>query len=237
MVSVEYGAYKKTMAQLNFHPAPGLGNLAPGWLLLPYNPISPGTPMVASLGAAMPRRPIRIPRMGDLLSGRYVIPQNPILAAMGKTGPGTSVALADLTPGRYPVPMNPILAAQGGMGCATCGMAGLGDAIGDSISTWMDSDSPITGLSNVTFWGAVVVFGLVFFEMRSASFGWHKKNPRKNNPRHYRHRRNESVAMGFYDGQGRFHPIRASDDYDPEAVGEGRAYAPAKKRKKKGKKR
>ena len=45
-------------------------------------------------------------------------------------------------------------------------------------------------------------------------------------------RKNESVAMGFYDRSGRFHPIRASDDYDPEAVGEGRQYARAKKRKK-----
>ena len=43
-------------------------------------------------------------------------------------------------------------------------------------------------------------------------------------------RRNESVEMGFYDRSGRFHPIRASDDYDPEAVGEF-----PRKRKKKGK--
>ena len=37
-------------------------------------------------------------------------------------------------------------------------------------------------------------------------------------------RKNESVEMGFYRG-GKFHPIRASDDYDPGAVGERSQYA------------
>lgn len=45
-------------------------------------------------------------------------------------------------------------------------------------------------------------------------------------------KRNESVAMGFWRG-GVFHPIRASDDYDPEAVGERHQYAPRKKKAKK----
>lgn len=46
-------------------------------------------------------------------------------------------------------------------------------------------------------------------------------------------KKNESVAMGFWRG-GIFHPIRASDDYDPEAaVGEKRQYAPAKRKAKK----
>lgn len=48
-----------------------------------------------------------------------------------------------------------------------------------------------------------------------------KPNPRK--------KRNESVAMGFWRG-GVFHPIRSSDDYDPEAVGEKHQYAPRKKK-------
>ena len=38
--------------------------------------------------------------------------------------------------------------------------------------------------------------------------------------------------MGFRDAQGRFHPIRASDDYDPEDVGERYQWKPAKKKKK-----
>ena len=43
--------------------------------------------------------------------------------------------------------------------------------------------------------------------------------------------KNESVAMGFYDSQGLFHPIRASDDYDPGAVGERSRYSRRKKKK------
>jgi hypothetical protein len=35
---------------------------------------------------------------------------------------------------------------------------------------------------------------------------------------------------GFKDARGIFHPIRSGDDYDPEDVGERRAYAPRKKR-------
>jgi len=52
---------------------------------------------------------------------------------------------------------------------------------------------------------------------------------RKSNPR--RTAKNESVAMGFWRGSV-FHPIRASDDYDPEAVGEKRQYAKRKKKAK-----
>jgi hypothetical protein len=44
---------------------------------------------------------------------------------------------------------------------------------------------------------------------------------------------NEGISQGFYDGAGRFHPIRAADDYDPEAVGEHHQYAPKKRAKKK----
>ena len=51
------------------------------------------------------------------------------------------------------------------------------------------------------------------------------------NPRMKR-RKNESVAMGFWRG-GVFHPIRSSDDYDPEAVGERHQYAKKKKKAKK----
>ena len=31
---------------------------------------------------------------------------------------------------------------------------------------------------------------------------------------------NESISQGFYGKDGKFHPIRSADDYDPEAVGE-----------------
>ena len=39
----------------------------------------------------------------------------------------------------------------------------------------------------------------------------------------------QNVAAGFHDSEGRFHPIRASFDYDPSRTGE----APKRKKKKK----
>ena len=47
-----------------------------------------------------------------------------------------------------------------------------------------------------------------------------------------RRRTRRNVEMGYWSG-GVFHPIRASDDYDAEDVGERYQYAPAKKKKKK----
>lgn len=43
-------------------------------------------------------------------------------------------------------------------------------------------------------------------------------------------RRKANIEMGFWRG-GRFHPIRASDDYEPDTVGESHQYKPAKKKK------
>ena len=48
--------------------------------------------------------------------------------------------------------------------------------------------------------------------------------------RRFPRRRNESISEGYYNKTG-FHPIRSADDYDPEAVGESRAYAARKRRK------
>lgn len=42
----------------------------------------------------------------------------------------------------------------------------------------------------------------------------------------------KNITAGFYDEEGEFHPIRASRDYDPGRVGEGR-----KKRSRSGKKK
>jgi hypothetical protein len=58
-------------------------------------------------------------------------------------------------------------------------------------------------------------------------------NRRKRNPISRRRRRNESVEQGFW-RSGKFHPIRSSSDYDPEAVGERFQYkrAPVKRRTK-----
>jgi hypothetical protein len=34
----------------------------------------------------------------------------------------------------------------------------------------------------------------------------------------------KNIAAGYYDGNGVFHPIRASEDYDPDRVGESAKY-------------
>ena len=51
---------------LNYHPAPGLGDLLPGFFVVPQNPITDtqGTTYV--------------PRIGDILPGSFPVPQNPI---------------------------------------------------------------------------------------------------------------------------------------------------------------
>jgi len=43
-------------------------------------------------------------------------------------------------------------------------------------------------------------------------------------------RKRRNIEMGFYDPQGRFHPIRASSDYDEEEVG---FHLPKRKKRKK----
>lgn len=52
------------MGMINYHPAPGLGDLLPGFFVVPENPISQGTTYV--------------PRIGDILPGSFPVPQNPI---------------------------------------------------------------------------------------------------------------------------------------------------------------
>jgi hypothetical protein len=55
------------MAHLGRHPAPGLGELIPGWFSVPSNPIIP---------------PTYIPHIGELLPASFPIPQNPLIAAV-----------------------------------------------------------------------------------------------------------------------------------------------------------
>lgn len=52
---------------LTHHPAPGIGNLMPGWWTLPQNPIVPARYQA---------------RMGELLPGTFVVPQNPIVKTL-----------------------------------------------------------------------------------------------------------------------------------------------------------
>jgi hypothetical protein len=49
--------------QLDFHPAPGLEGILPGWFVVPQNPIQPIT---------------YTPGIGDIVAATFPIPQNPV---------------------------------------------------------------------------------------------------------------------------------------------------------------
>ena len=109
---------------LNYHPAPGLSDLLPGWFVVPQNPFKPGTlygPIT------------RTPSIGDLLPGHFVVPQNPLLKGLGLQGCTGGCAGGCGCGGT----------CGGGNGCAgSCGggmsgVEGLGgflDDIGNSVS-------------------------------------------------------------------------------------------------------
>ena len=54
------------MSMLRYHPAPGLGDLLPGFFVVPQNPIKDAQGVTY------------VPRIGDILPGSFVVPQNPI---------------------------------------------------------------------------------------------------------------------------------------------------------------
>ena len=68
------------MAFTNIHPAPGVGELMPGFYVVPQNPIA-----MAQTGMGY------FARMGELLPGAFTVPQNPIVKnfASGMQGLGT----------------------------------------------------------------------------------------------------------------------------------------------------
>lgn len=64
------------------HPAPGFGDLLPGFFVVPQNPLWDNkSRALAPQGFAGAKY---IPRMGDLLPGRFAVPQNPLIATLRK---------------------------------------------------------------------------------------------------------------------------------------------------------
>ncbi len=60
---------------VNFHPAPGFGELLNGWHVVPQNPITAAQATIVYGG------------MGELVPGRFPVPQNPLLPrALGGCG-------------------------------------------------------------------------------------------------------------------------------------------------------
>ena len=113
------------MAFTNIHPAPGMGELMPGFFVVPQNPIT-----MAQTGMGY------FARMGELLPGSFSVPQNPIvnnfksgMQGMGTLGcagqPGCTAgftgalsggSIGELVDGHFVVPQNPLRTGMGGLG-------------------------------------------------------------------------------------------------------------------------
>lgn len=59
------------MSMIGFHPAPGLGELLPGWFVVPQNPLE-----LATRGIR------RIPTIGEIVPATFPVPQNPLVRAL-----------------------------------------------------------------------------------------------------------------------------------------------------------
>lgn len=104
--------------------------------------------------------------IGELVPGRFPIPQNPITAAEAIAyGPG----MGELVAGRFAVPQNPLLGRGLGCGCQRDGMGTLDfssawESLSAGASSAWESASSITG--GVNPWilgGGLAVLGLLLF--------------------------------------------------------------------------
>jgi hypothetical protein len=68
------------MPFINVHPAPGLGELTPGWFIVPNNPFQLRQPVARTTG------------VGELVAAHWTLPQNPLANQLATIGlpPGQS---------------------------------------------------------------------------------------------------------------------------------------------------
>lgn len=95
------------MSMISYHPAPGLGDLLPGFFVVPQNPIADAQGVTY------------VPRIGEILPGSYAVPQNPIKDYMSGR-----LNLIGREPG-VPGKVNGVSGCGCGGSCGGCG--GLGD--------------------------------------------------------------------------------------------------------------
>jgi len=128
------------MSHINMHPAPGLGDLVPGFFVVPQNPILPVR---------------RVMGMGEFIEGKFIVPQNPILAALGLPQ-GIQGLKGDCGCG-----------CNGGGGCRQQGtlhaseqgmvngrrvaMDGMGNILDDATAAAQDAWTQVTGGGNTTY--------------------------------------------------------------------------------------
>jgi hypothetical protein len=65
------------MSHIALHPAPGLGEMLPGWFSVPNNPIKSGYEQAAYT-----------PHVGELMPAKFSIPENPLVRALAGYGMG-----------------------------------------------------------------------------------------------------------------------------------------------------
>ena len=174
------------MPHLPFHPAPGLSDLAPGWFVLPQNPLTmgPSTVLVPTMAATAPGRWTRTPTLADLVQASFPVPQNPVVQnlVMGLQGLRGMRGCCGL--------------GCGGGGCGQpYGLNGLGQTPGtDALSTWLAANggSPGTWLADtqtlfgftLPMWGWLAGGAAAAFAASSllSESGGRKRNPRRNPP-------------------------------------------------------
>ena len=59
------------MAHIYHHPAPGLGDLVPGFAIIPQNPIRRATGQV-----------LYVPHIGEFMPATFVVPENPLVRSL-----------------------------------------------------------------------------------------------------------------------------------------------------------
>ena len=141
------------MSMLNYHPAPGLGDLLPGFYVVPQNPITDAH------GVSY------VPRIGDILPGSFPVPQNPIKDYMNGR-----LNLIGREPG-VPGTVNGKGVSGCGCGgsCGNPGCGGLGDISADftKISSDISAGNYMQVFSDTVFgipvWAVAAGLGLFLF--------------------------------------------------------------------------
>lgn len=106
------------MAQLSHHPAPGLGDILPGWFAVPQNPV-----------IAKQQGITYAPTIGDILPGSYPVPQNPI-----KDYTKGQVRMIGQAPSAGSGQLNGVGVGNCGCGCNGAGACGDHGACGCGVS-------------------------------------------------------------------------------------------------------
>ena len=154
------------MPHLPFHPAPGLSDLAPGWFVLPQNPLTmgPSTVLVPTMAATAPGRWTRTPTLADLVQASFPVPQNPVVQnlVMGLQGLRGMRGCCGL--------------GCGGGGCGQpYGLNGLGQTPGtDALSTWLAANGGSPSRSKILAGCSAADSASC---LRSCSTGWMRRMP------------------------------------------------------------